>query len=356
MDALFRDGLERQGVGEVQQFLLLAPKVQEPRLGQFLEVVDFQPLLIGGSASITQLLLHERQRVDLRSPAPEALPVFQRLVEMDGNLVPAGAAVVDDALLQQGVRMVQHEAAEFRRDDAALPAEVDVRHVDARGAMVLVDRENALVEEALEPLEIREHGPDVVRHLLHQVDGARAADGEEDDLADAAAPAAKTVHHLPQAQAQGVARRNDVADDERPAPRDADFLVLDLQAGDDVVLDDALAGNEVHVPHADAVPGASLLHGIVQPAPKDGENIDVAALALRKQVAEGGDGGGKHRQIGIEADDFRIGHQLAGSRATQNIIAVGKLRPVQFVQARLIVQAHEAKARILQKTGHKKPD
>ena len=88
---------------------------------------------------------------------------------MDRNLVPAGAAVVDDAFLQQGVRVVQHEAAELRGDDPALPAEIDVRHVDARGAVVLVHREDALVEKALEALELREHGPDVVRHLLHDV-------------------------------------------------------------------------------------------------------------------------------------------------------------------------------------------
>ena len=47
-----------------------------------------------------------------------------------------------------------------------------------------------------------------------------------------------------------------------------------------MVLDDALAGHEMDVPHPDAAAVASLLYGIIETAAEDGENIDIAALAL----------------------------------------------------------------------------
>ena len=48
------------------------------------------------------------------------------------------------------------------------------------------------------------------------------------------------------------------------------------------------------VPHPYAAAVAGFFYGVVEAAAKDSENIDIAALALWKQMAEGGDGGGKH--------------------------------------------------------------
>ena len=61
-----------------------------------------------------------------------------------------------------------------------------------------------------------------------------------------------------------------------------------------MVFNDPFAGEEVDVPHPYAAAVAGLLYGIVKAATKDSEYINVAALALWKQMAEGGDGGGKH--------------------------------------------------------------
>ena len=104
------------------------------------------------------------------------------------------------------------------------------------------------------------------------------------------------------------------------------------------------------VPHADAVAGACLLHRVVQAAAEDGEDIDIAARA-GEQEAEGGDCGGQHGLVGIEADDFRESHQLPGPRPAQNVIPVGELRAVQFIQARFVVQADEPEAGSLQTVG-----
>ena len=64
------------------------------------------------------------------------------------------------------------------------------------------------------------------------------------------------------------------------------------------------------------------------------------------QMAKGGDGSGKHRQIGIKADDFGKCHEAAGSRAAKNEILIGELRLTQLIYACVILQADEMKARI----------
>ena len=104
------------------------------------------------------------------------------------------------------------------------------------------------------------------------------------------------------------------------------------------------------VPHADAVSGARLLHRVVQAAAEDGQDIDIAAGA-GEQEAERGDGGGQHGLVGVEADDFREGHQLPGPRPAQDVVPVGELRAVQLVQARFIMQADELEACTLQIIG-----
>ena len=86
---------------------------------------------------------------------------------------------------------------------------------------------------------------------------------------------------------------------------------------------------------------------VVQAAAEDGQDVHVAARA-GEQEAERGDGGGQHGQVGVEADDFREGHQLPGPRPAQDVVPVRELRAVQLVQARFIVQADELEPGTLQ--------
>ena len=146
--------------------------------------------------------------------------------------------------------MVHDKASELRRDDSPFPAEVDIRHIDAARALVLIDRERPFEKKAVYALELRIKGPQLRGHRLDQTECAGAADGEENDAAYAAAMLPELLHKMVEAVSEGVAGRENVADGEGAALRRAYLVVLDFQALDFVVLDHALARHEIDFANA----------------------------------------------------------------------------------------------------------
>ena len=126
-----------------------------------------KPFFKGERFLVAQLLPYQFNGVNPIGPAPDTFPVLQGFVEMDRNLVATGSAVVDDALFQDSVRMIQHVAAEFRRHDASLPAKVNIRNIDARSAFVRVHGKDAFVEIAFKAFEFREDFSDFFGLLFH---------------------------------------------------------------------------------------------------------------------------------------------------------------------------------------------
>ena len=150
-----------------------------------------------------------------------------------------------------------------------------------------------------------------------------------------------------------VSGGNNVSDDKGAVPGNAQLLVLDLQAGNDMVFDDAFAGNEMDVAYADSAAETGLLHGIVQSSAKDGKDIHFLSSG-REQMLHGSHRGGKHTLVGVKAHHFRKRHQATGSLVTENEITVDKLPGLQFIHICILQQANRMKACLLQTSRHKK--
>ena len=255
---------------------------------------------------------------------------------MGVDLVSAGAAVVDDALLEEGVGVVHYVGAELGADDAVLPAEVDVGSVHAGYSVVLVNREDAFVEEAFEALEVRPHLAEIVGHVLHDADGLGAADGEEHHLLEAAAEPVEDLCHLAEAHTQGVARCDYVANHEHAVLLRMQLLVLDVEAGYDASVDHSLTGHEVDALDVDARLAAAFLERVVEAAAEDGQDAYVLRQPVALQILQACRGGGTHSQIGIVSDDFRRSHQTPCSLAADDIIVILNPIGLQLVDTRFI--------------------
>ena len=238
--------------------------------------------------------------------------------------------------------------AEVRRDDAAAPVEVDVGDVHASASLVLVHAEDPFVEHAGETFELRPDAPYPRSKLLHEADGLCASYGEEYDFLNAASAPAETVHDLLHAHPQGVSAGDDVAYHQRAVLLDVELLVTDVQAGDDAILDDAFAGDEIHVAHRDAFGVAALFERVVEPSAEYGQNTDFAVQTSVDEVVKGGECGGNHATVGVETDDFRRSHELARAGTADYVITVGETLGLESVNTCVIAQVRRQQACILQ--------
>lgn len=248
------------------------------------------------------------------------------------DFVASGTAVIDDAFLQQGIGVVHDMGTELRGDNAAFPAEINVADVDAAGAGPLIHGEHAFVKEAVEAFETGEALPEHRRHLFHEIDGLRAADGEEDNPPDAAVPAVKRLYDIIQSHAERSAGGDDVPDGQYTAGCGTYLFIPDVQTGDDMLVDDALAGDKMHVSHANANLVAGFFQRIIESAAKDGQDIPIGRQAGRQKVSECGDRFIEQGGITGKAYHFGRGEQFPGSGTGQDKIAIIQLGKIQFVQ------------------------
>ena len=245
---------------------------------------------------------------------------------MHRNLVSAGTAIVNDAFFQQCIRAVDDIGPELGSHRAPFPAEIDIRHVDAAHALVLVHREHSLHEEAVHPLEVRVAALQAGGGFLHDGDRTRTADGNEYQSLQGSAVLEILVDKMMEAVAEGIARRQDVADGEHPALFGAYLFIFNVQPGNDMIHNLPLAGQEMHIAHADTALIASLFQGVVQPAPQDGQDVHIRQVRVRVQKREGCRRCRQNSLICFKTNDFRRSQQGTGFVRCKKIIPVGKTR------------------------------
>ena len=190
---------------------------------------------------VSEFLLHKGFGIDDIRPFKYPFPVFADFLYVEGNLVSARAAVVNDAFFKQGVRPVHDQLPEFRGYHSPVPTEIYVLDIDAACSRAIVNREGAFVEEAVETFESREELLQAWRQFFQYIDGLGASYREEDYAADAASAEMEFLYEIIHAHAEGGAGSEDVANCHHPVPGRAEFFVLDFQTFDLMVLYDSLA-------------------------------------------------------------------------------------------------------------------
>ena len=255
------------------------------------------------------------------------------------DLVAAGAAVVDRALFKKGILHRERLATEGRGNDAAFPVEVDQRAVDAGNALVslFIAAENALVIHRDKSLEARPVHTDLLRQLFQDLNALRAADREEDDIAQLGPLLAVIVDHIAQAVHKRLAGGDDVADQQRAVRHGGKLAVFDLKARHLAVFKNALARHKADVVDADVLFVAALLQRVVQGSPQDREDIRRRDLLFLLQVVHHLRGRRHERGVHLVAHHLRMVHQLSRLGLRDNVILVEEVPSLQTVAVHALI-------------------
>ena len=227
-------------------------------------MVHLEPSIEGDRCGVAKFFFYEVFQVHLIGNVCQALPIFGGFVIVVGYFVASCAAIVDDAALKQGVLVRHYGFPELWRNHAAVPIEVDVGDVDSGNAAVFVNREDSFEEHAVNALKRRPQLASLGGELLKHVDGACAANGEENHAAQLSAGGLIFVEDVVDAFHQRVAGGNDVANEHGGIGVDVVFLISDVEPGDySLRRYHAFARQKTHVVDLNAAAIAAFLEWIV---------------------------------------------------------------------------------------------